>query len=525
MQKTALVSVVCLVAVASGAWAAVDVVDLGGKQYLARFRCAAPPTARSVYLAGSFNGWNPQATPMARVGDTEVFACELTLDAGRYEYKFVIDGSDWRTDTDNPHRTVDHQNAILFVGVAPQGAGSDAISGKPIDLATQVAHPPQVVELLERLAAEPAANGAEILSTQLKSTMAMPFMTEKSVTFLWSGTTSLPPELRVFAEGARLGYTLQPVESPADLYVLTLDRGPFPDRWAYVYAITSVDRTRIEPDPHGWSVTTRANQPVTRGVAASPKIGRIDLFPPIAPKSGTLKPRDIYVYLPPGYDASDARYPVLYMQDGQNCWDDPVEPFGHGGWTVNLAADELINAGEVRPFMVVGVANTQDRLREYGPGESILSDEGHDYIRFLIEQVKPAVDARYRTLSEPADTALAGSSMGGAISLQAALLRPDIFGAAACMSPALMFRDAAGKGYLDLINQQGKREIRLYLDSGTAGPQGDGVEATRALVEALRFVGWRDGADLLHYVDEGAVHNERAWRARLHRPLQYLFGK
>jgi predicted alpha/beta superfamily hydrolase len=216
---------------------------------------------------------------------------------------------------------------------------------------------------------------------------------------------------------------------------------------------------------------------------------------------------------------------VLYMHDGQNCWDDPVEPFGHGGWCVNLAADRLIDAGAIVPFIGVGVANTPDRLQEYGPGPDIFSADRQPYIRYLVDDVKAEVDRRYRTLTDAAHTALMGSSMGGVISLQAAIVRPDVFGQAACLSSAFIFGDASGHSYFDLIKKLGKQPVRLYLDSGTAGRQQDGAPKTRAMVALLRETGWKEGVDLMHFEDTGAEHNERAWRARVDRPLWFLFGK
>jgi predicted alpha/beta superfamily hydrolase len=117
-----------------------------------------------------------------------------------------------------------------------------------------------------------------------------------------------------------------------------------------------------------------------------------------------------------------------------------------------------------------------------------------------------------------------GSSMGGIISLQGALLYPGVFGGAACLSPALLFEDSRGRDYFDLLASVGKVPVRIYVDSGTAGPGQDGVAKTRRLVEALRQAGWRDGQDLMWHEAQGAEHNERAWRARIDRPLIFLFG-
>ena len=526
MTRSIPVSGLCLgvTLLVTAAHAAVEITDLGGDRFLVNFRFTAPPEAETVHVAGSFNGWDPAATAMQRQGNTQTFSTDVVLARGRYEYKFVIDGSTWRTDMDNPNRTDGYQNALLFVGLAADDAGPTVTTRAPIASAPPAPPPAEITAALAAItAADPSARAVRIAA--LFRDMPMPHVTDKTVTFIWAGEATSAPTVRVFAEGARLGYALQPVPDVGGLYALTLAREPFPDRWAYLYAIERSDRTDIQLDPHGWSVTTRAGEPVTRGVAASPRVGRIELIPAVRPKSGDLPPRDVYVYLPPGYDRGSDRYPVLYMHDGQNSWDDPVEPFGHGGWTVNLVADKLIAEGEVSPFIVVGVANTTDRMTEYGPGEDILDGAKHPYLRFLKDDLKPLIDAKYRTEPDAGHTFMAGSSLGGAISLQAALLFPGVYGGAACLSPALMFKDAAGRSYFDLLAKVGARDVRLYVDHGTAGESHDGAERTDRLIAELQAKGWRDGVNLVHFVDAGAAHNERAWRARLDRPLRFLFGR
>jgi len=282
-------------------------------------------------------------------------------------------------------------------------------------------------------------------------------------------------------------------------------------------------------DPHAWSYTSRGGRPVGLVAPASDDHGRIELIPDFKPSSGGLLPRDLYIYLPPGY-AKDAapRYAVLYMHDGQNCWDDPVEPFGAGGWQVNVTADRLIREGKVPPFIVVGVANTAQRMSEYGPGQDVCNASEHPYIQFLLLDVKPLIDSHYRTLADPANTAIMGSSMGGLISFQAALQRPDVFGMAGVMSPAFWLKDGKRQGYDALLTKAAppaRGRVKIYLDSGTAGQGQDGAPATRRMGEALLAAGWVEGVDLLRFEDAGAEHNERAWRARVHRPLEFMFGR
>ncbi|MCX7626105.1 MAG: hypothetical protein N2Z21_07835, partial [Candidatus Sumerlaeaceae bacterium] len=99
---------------------------------------------------------------------------------------------------------------------------------------------------------------------------------------------------------------------------------------------------------------------------------------------------------------------------------------------------------------------------------------------------------------------------------------PNIFGNVAALSTAFWIPDAKGQKLIDVLRTRGKGEFRLYVDSGTVGIQNDGVEETRAFAELAREKGWRPGVDFEHFEDVGAAHNEKAWRARAWRPMQFI---
>ena len=162
----------------------------------------------------------------------------------------------------------------------------------------------------------------------------------------------------------------------------------------------------------------------------------------------TARSRDILVLVPPGYDRSDRRYPVVYMHDGQNLFD-PATSYA-GAWRVGRALDSIRREGI--EAIVVGVPNAgDDRIAEYSPFSDarIGGGEGDAYVAWLADEVRGLVDASFRTLPGPAATCVAGSSMGGLISLYALFRRPDTFGAAAAMSPALWFARRAIYPWLD----------------------------------------------------------------------------
>ncbi|CAN5852851.1 hypothetical protein BH24GEM1_BH24GEM1_04830 [soil metagenome] len=173
--------------------------------------------------------------------------------------------------------------------------------------------------------------------------------------------------------------------------------------------------------------------------------GRIEQIPP-GPDAPGLD-RALAIYLPPSYGHSDRRYPVLYMQDGQNLFE-PEASFA-GSWRVDLAMNRAAARG--LEAIVVGVPNTgEGRLAEYSPFDDTEGGPGRgsDYVNYLAGAIKGLVDARYRTLPEREATGIAGSSMGGLISLFAFFARPEVFGIAAALSPSLW---VAGRAILGLL--------------------------------------------------------------------------
>lgn len=501
--------------------AAVDVTALGGGQYRVQFSYSPGAEIKSVSVAGSFNGWD-RGAQLDGPNEDGVYSKTIVLRGGDHEYKFFIDGREWTADPENPNRSGPFGNSLLSLGRGDI-ASTESISSATANMARTVANPNAVRKLAEKLV--DAKDGWPAVLDDWFAEHPQPLMDPASVAFIFTDPGADRVDVEIRAASVRQSYSANRLTAALPVYALTLDRRELPDDAVYLIAVTRNGRTRYTIDPNAWSHTSRDGQAVGMIVEASPKRGRIVAHQDVAPADGSLTPRDVYVYLPPGYADSSDRYSVLYMHDGQNCWDDPAEPFGHGGWNVNGIADRLINQGAVSPFIVVGVANTANRLKEYGTGADITDGDAHDYIRFFAGDLRTMINKTYRTKTDAISTAVMGSSMGGSISLQAALLRPGVFGKAACMSPAFLFTDDKGRGHQDLIRTVGKVDVRLYIDHGTAGPSRDGAKRTQAVVELIRETGWRDGLDFEYFADQGAEHNERAWRARMDRPLRFLFGR
>jgi predicted alpha/beta superfamily hydrolase len=291
--------------------------------------------------------------------------------------------------------------------------------------------------------------------------------------------------------------------------------------------------------------------------------------------------RTVRVYLPASYTkASGQRYPVLYLHDGQNVYSFAGTniAFGWGSWELDKTVDQLAGAGQMPEVIMVAVDNSRARYAEYCGAHHTGTNQNtpfENYSAFLLEELKPKIDAEYRTEPKPATTAVMGSSMGGICSLILAWEHPDVFGAAASLSGAFMVEHT---NFLDHVLRPctaAPKPIRVYLDCGITDFMGgdDGRTLTDAVAGELKRLGWQSvepakassaselkgasaqglaelpksgGASLLmHYVDtkpltpaelekaglrqdkraeaQTSQHNEFYWRLRAWRALTFLF--
>jgi len=245
------------------------------------------------------------------------------------------------------------------------------------------------------------------------------------------------------------------------------------------------------------------------------------------PTSYLSTPRDIVVYLPPRYDAA-ARYPVFYLQDGQNLFD-PATAFNGRDWQADIVADELIVSGAIAPILMVGVYNTGvRRLSEYTPTRDARmrkGGKGGRYAQMLARELKPFIEKEYGAKRAAADTAVGGSSLGGLASLAAGLLYPRVFGKLAVMSPSVWWDQ---RSIIEMVRAfKARARPRIWLDTGTEEGESaqQAVDDTRLLRDALVEKGWREGVDLSYAEFTGAGHNELAWGGRFGEVLRYFFGK
>ncbi|MEM8944856.1 MAG: alpha/beta hydrolase-fold protein [Planctomycetota bacterium] len=226
-----------------------------------------------------------------------------------------------------------------------------------------------------------------------------------------------------------------------------------------------------------------------------------------------LRDRDVVVWLPPDYAESSDRYPVLYMQDGQNLFDPTTSAFGVD-WQIDEACTRLIQQQAIAPLIVVGIYNTPERSREY-----LLGEQAGTYRQFVIDVIKPLVDQEYRTKPDRQHTLAGGSSAGGLCAFVLAWEHADVFSKAICMSPAFRFESADAALSVDYVATvaaaaRPNHELSFYVDNGGTGVDEQLQPGVEAMIEVLRSKGFREGEDLRYFHDPDAPHNEAAWAKR-----------
>ena len=234
---------------------------------------------------------------------------------------------------------------------------------------------------------------------------------------------------------------------------------------------------------------------------------------------GLGRERTLRLYLPPSYDTAPARrYPVIYMHDAQNLFDDATSYAGE--WGVDETLDDF---ARTRGFeaIVVGIDHGgEERLHELSPwtNPKYGMAQGERYMAFVVDVVKPFIDAHYRTRPGRASTAIIGSSMGGLISHYALLRYPQVFGKAAIFSPSYWY---SGEVYAQTRTHPWPRGTRTYFYIGGREEE----ESVPDVDRMIALLGTQDHApgDITVHVEPEAQHNERAWRAELPRAVAWLF--
>lgn len=248
--------------------------------------------------------------------------------------------------------------------------------------------------------------------------------------------------------------------------------------------------------------------------------------------------RDVIVWLPPGYDdAKNAatRYPVLYLQDGQNVFQKmPQIP---AEWGADETATRLIEAGKVEPLIIVAIPHAgKGRMSEYLPFEAIdgVTPRGVAYAQWLVREVVPRIDRQFRTKADAAHRAVGGSSLGAVISLHAATAHPGVFGKVLCESMSFVQSEGASSRHFAAVSAGtgGGWPERVYFgmggkeagsDPAKAGVNAAYAEGARSFASGVLERAMPGPGRVKFVLDEAAEHSEVAWAARFGAALEFLF--
>jgi len=352
-------------------------------------------------------------------------------------------------------------------------------------------------------------------------------------------TTAPPPSVTIAGD------------APLTLTVGATGTGPLSYQWLRNGVELQLGHAATYHLDRAGAATAGRYRAIVRGVAGSvigpetvvavptESAGRIESWPHFPSKF--VAGRRVDVWLPPGYDApASARYPVIYLHDGQNIFD-PALGYGGLSWEVDRALCHLIQAGKTRGAIIVGVWNTgMNRINEYMPQKAVTTKDiplgpgfpaypasglqSDAYLRFLVEELKPAIDRAYRTRPDAAHTSTMGSSMGGLISAYAVAEYPNIFGAAACVSTHWPAGDGCVVDYL-AHHLPDPANHRLYFDFGTTTIDASYEPFQKRMDTALQQGGYVADRNWMTRKFEGASHSEPSWRVRVDIPLQFLLGE
>ena len=321
-------------------------------------------------------------------------------------------------------------------------------------------------------------------------------------------------------------YALSPQPNQTWQIVLTL-----PDNTPIQFKFTRGDWSRVEKGPSGEEIANRTHTPVGTqtlnltvanwaDIQPSTITGHVESFQ-FAP---FLSGRRIWVYLPPDYfepDQSNAHYPVLYMHDGQNLFDDATSFAGE--WHADEAAETLIAGAEIEPIIIVGIENGPARCDEYTPYADgslpCTGGGGEAYLQAIRDVLIPEVNARYRTRTGPDNTSMCGSSLGGLISAYAGYAHADTWGRVAAVSPSYW----ANQQLFTFATQTGRPATlaRFYQDMGTSEGASN-ITHLRTMRDIALAQGFVLDDDLKHVEAAGASHNEFFWSLRFPDILRFL---
>lgn len=257
----------------------------------------------------------------------------------------------------------------------------------------------------------------------------------------------------------------------------------------------------------------------TNGLGYSPDfLPKIEVLDEAFEIPQLIRTRRISALLPHDYETSDKQYPVLYLQDGQNLFDD-YAPFGNWAIDKKLATLAELGLGDI---IVIAIDHAEkDRVKEFTPsvGGNLGKGQGKKYVRFLADTLKPYVDKHFRTLPDRIHTGIGGSSMGGLISIYAGLMYPEVYGRLLIFSPSLW---AAPNIHFHAINFEEIHDTRVYIYGG----EGESASMVPNIKKFQKAVQRRSPAANIEFdlsIDPHGQHNEATWGREFPRAITWLF--
>jgi predicted alpha/beta superfamily hydrolase len=238
----------------------------------------------------------------------------------------------------------------------------------------------------------------------------------------------------------------------------------------------------------------------------------------LIPELNTISHK-IWVYLPPNYNKYSNKYPVIYMHDGQNLFDNATSYIGE--WEVDETLNELFHKTG-KGFIVVGIENGgEERINEYTPWKNAKygGGKGEIYIDFIVNTLKPYIDATYRTKPQQKHTGLIGSSLGGLISYYGGLKYPEVFGKIGALSTSFWFSNKVE----EYTKEHGSiKKIKLYLLVG--GKEGENMsDDTKKMRKLLLQTGFKS-KNLISKINPEGEHNEAFWRSEFLEVASWLYN-
>ncbi|MCB9639725.1 MAG: alpha/beta hydrolase [Myxococcales bacterium] len=510
-------------------------VDLQG----ASFKIEALPAITSARIVGTWDGQSNQQVVLTLDPQTGMYQADIAFKAGDAAFSIELQQQgQWKRHSP-PHAAYDAfpQGGVLEEGTTPSISkipqdDTYRVTVDPRDLRFTLHYKPddpvlRYQALLQDLSSltDPAQKNARILPffRRLSALRQIPIIKGREIIFLLWWSMQAPVSVAgTFNQWQAGQHTMNRVAG-TDFYHLKLTMTQ-DTQYAYKFVdsastpqwITDPTNRRFEYGPFGPNSLFQTD--------ATTDASTLEEHADFSAKKLQNK-RKLIIYLPPGYQGSQARYPVLYMHDGQNLFDDQAI---WGGWGVKVWADQMIKAQQVKPFIVVGIENTPGRMDEYTHTTDQISGntvggKAQDYADFLLKEVKPFIDGMYRTKPGRRHTAVMGSSLGGLISLWLGIQYPRTFFRVGALSSTFGWGQlGANNPTLGQIFQgKGFQNLVVYIDSGS--PQ-DNYQVTIQMRDLMKQLNYLEGFNLQHYVEQGAVHNEKAWRDRLNRPLSFLLS-